>query len=119
ELAVAVHRGPFSDLDKTYGALGGLVAERAIGVDGPIRENYLVTSYDTADEARHQAEVCWPVFLTPARRSRLTSLRTRSPSTAATRPGSPSSGPPFSASRSAAIPRRSSPRSNAVTPHPA
>ena len=70
ELAVAVHRGPFSDLDKTYGALGGLVAERAIGVDGPIRENYLVTSYDTADEARHQAEVCWPVFLTTARSSR-------------------------------------------------
>ena len=70
ELAVAVHRGPFSDLDQTYGALGGLVAERAIGVDGPIRENYLVTSYDTADEARHQAEVCWPVFLTTARSSR-------------------------------------------------
>jgi len=70
ELAVAVHRGPFSDLDKTYGTLGGFVAERAIGVDGPIRENYLVTPYDTADEARHQAEVCWPVFLTTARSSR-------------------------------------------------
>src|SRR5262249_1950676 len=69
ELAVAVHRGPFNDLDKTYGALGGFVAERAIGVDGPIRENYLVPPYGTADEARHQTEVCWPVFLTAARSS--------------------------------------------------
>jgi len=70
ELAVAVHRGPFSDLDTTYAALGGLVAERAIGDHGPIRENYPVTAYDTADEARHQAEVCWPIFLTTARSSR-------------------------------------------------
>lgn len=64
ELAVAVHRGPYDDLDTTYGALGAFVAERAIGVDGPIRENYLVSPYDTPDEARHITEVCWPVFLT-------------------------------------------------------
>lgn len=64
ELAVAVHRGPYDDLDTTYGALGTFVAERAIGVDGPIRENYLVSPYDTPDEARHITEVCWPVFLT-------------------------------------------------------
>jgi DNA-binding transcriptional MerR regulator len=67
ELAVAVHQGPFGDLDKTYGALGTFVAERAIGLDGPIRENYLVSPYDTADEVRHQAEVCWPVFRTTTR----------------------------------------------------
>ena len=69
ELAVTVHHGPFSDLDKTYGALGTFVAQRAIGVDGPIRENYLVGASDTDDEARHRTEVCWPVFLTTTRSS--------------------------------------------------
>ena len=64
ELAVAVHRGTLADLDLTYGALGTYVAEREIGVDGPIREHYLVTAFDTDDESRHVTEVCWPVFQT-------------------------------------------------------
>ena len=33
EVAVATHRGPFSDLDRTYGALGTWVAERSMGVE--------------------------------------------------------------------------------------
>lgn len=49
--AVLVHEGPFTDLDQTYGALGTEVAERGIGVPGPIREHYF-------DD---HAEVCWPV----------------------------------------------------------
>jgi DNA-binding transcriptional MerR regulator len=53
EYAIAVHRGTFEDLDQTFAALGAAVAERAIGVNGPIRENYL-----TPD----RTEVCWPVF---------------------------------------------------------
>ena len=69
EFAVALHQGSFRDLDKTYGALGTLVSERAIGVDGPIRENYLVTADDTDDETQHRTEVCWPVFhITPGKR---------------------------------------------------
>lgn len=64
ELAIAVHHGSFSELDRTYGALGTYVAERDIGVDGPIREHYAVTATDTADEAQHRTEVCWPVFQT-------------------------------------------------------
>ncbi|HJP77345.1 MAG TPA: MerR family transcriptional regulator [Pseudonocardiaceae bacterium] len=64
ELAVTLHQGAFGELDKTYGALGTFVSERAIGVDGPIRENYLVTEADTPDESRHRIEVCWPVFRT-------------------------------------------------------
>jgi len=64
ELAVAVHRGSLADLDQTYGALGTYVAEREIGIDGPIRENYLVTGFDTDDESCHVTEVCWPVFHT-------------------------------------------------------
>ena len=67
ELAITVHRGAFSELDQTYGALGTFVAERELGVDGPIREHYLVTSIDTADESEHRTEVCWPVFHTTTR----------------------------------------------------
>ena len=51
-LAVMVHEGPFAELDRTYGALGTVVATRGIGAGGPIREHYL------ADDL---AEVCWPV----------------------------------------------------------
>jgi effector-binding domain-containing protein len=47
-----LHEGPFDDLDQTYGALGSVVHELGLGVDGPIREVYL------ADD---RAEVCWPV----------------------------------------------------------
>jgi DNA-binding transcriptional MerR regulator len=66
EAAVAVHQGAFSEIDRTYAALGEVVAERAIGVDGPIREYYLVSSADTDDEGKHRTEVCWPVFRTGA-----------------------------------------------------
>jgi DNA-binding transcriptional MerR regulator len=64
EVAVMVHEGAADDVDRTYGALGAVVAERAIGVDGPIREYYLVSSADTDDEREHRTEVCWPVFST-------------------------------------------------------
>jgi effector-binding domain-containing protein len=64
ELAVAVHRGPFAELDQTYAELGKYVTARAIGVDGPIREYYVVSYFDTADESRHVTDVCWPVFHT-------------------------------------------------------
>jgi len=67
ELAIAIHQGSFGELDQTYGALGTFVAERELGVDGPIREYYLVGSADTDDESRHRTEVGWPVFhTTPA-----------------------------------------------------
>ncbi|HXW43855.1 MAG TPA: MerR family transcriptional regulator [Streptosporangiaceae bacterium] len=64
ELAVTVHEGSFAELDRTYGALGTYVCEREIGVQGPIREHYLVTGADTPDESAHRTEVCWPVFHT-------------------------------------------------------
>lgn len=60
--AVTVHDGPFSDLDRTYGALGTWVLERAAGADGPIREYYLPTG-DEDDLLAHTTEVCWPVHL--------------------------------------------------------
>jgi DNA-binding transcriptional MerR regulator/effector-binding domain-containing protein len=64
DAAVAVHQGSLADADRTYAALGTVIAERAIGVDGPIREYYTVGFTDTEDEARHRTEVCWPVFRT-------------------------------------------------------
>ena len=65
DLAVMVHYGPFSDIDRTYGALGTIVAERAIGIDGPIREHYLVTDADTQDVSQQRTEVCWPISQQP------------------------------------------------------
>jgi effector-binding domain-containing protein len=50
--AVMVHDGPFADLDRTYGALGTVVASRGVGRPGPIREHYVT------DE---RTEVCWPI----------------------------------------------------------
>ena len=68
DLAIAVHHGPFAELDRTYAAVGTHVAEGELGVDGPIREYYLVTATDTPDEAQHRTEVCWPIFRTIERR---------------------------------------------------
>jgi DNA-binding transcriptional MerR regulator len=64
ELAITVHNGAISELDRTYGALGTFVAEREIGVQGPIREHYVVTSHEPSTEPVHHTEVCWPVFHT-------------------------------------------------------
>ncbi|HVT20485.1 MAG TPA: MerR family transcriptional regulator [Mycobacteriales bacterium] len=58
--AVAVHDGPFGDLDRTYGALGTWVLDRAAGAPGPIREYYLPTG-DPDDLLAHTTEVCWPL----------------------------------------------------------
>ncbi|HVV77549.1 MAG TPA: MerR family transcriptional regulator [Mycobacteriales bacterium] len=59
--AVAVHDGPFGDLDRTYGALGTWVLDRAAGAPGPIREYYLPTG-DPDDLLAHTTEVCWPLL---------------------------------------------------------
>jgi DNA-binding transcriptional MerR regulator len=64
DAAVAVHEGGTDDVDRTYAALGTEVAERSIGVDGPIREYYLISALDTDDDAKHRTEICWPVFRT-------------------------------------------------------
>jgi DNA-binding transcriptional MerR regulator len=55
EYAVAVHAGPLEEVDRTYAALGAVVAGRAIGVRGSLRENYLSDG---------RIEICWPVFQT-------------------------------------------------------
>src|SRR6267142_1375216 len=42
ELATVVHAGSYRDFDLAYGALATHVTQHAIGVDGPIREYFLV-----------------------------------------------------------------------------
>jgi DNA-binding transcriptional MerR regulator len=64
ELATIVHAGFHIDVDRSYGALATYVSDRAIGVDGPIRERYLVGPLDTADEDAWRTEIGWPIFHT-------------------------------------------------------
>jgi effector-binding domain-containing protein len=66
ELAVITHSGPSADVDRAYAALATYVARRALAVDGPIREYYLVGQHDTADTTQWLTEIGWPVFQTAA-----------------------------------------------------
>ncbi|MGW4371678.1 MerR family transcriptional regulator [Nocardia takedensis] len=59
--AVAVHRGGFDGIDRTYGALGGHVAEHDTALPAPIREIYRVSPAEAADPADYVTEICWPI----------------------------------------------------------
>lgn len=65
-MAVAVHHGPLRELDRTYAALGSFVAEQGLAsrTRSAIRENYLLSRFDTNDEHGLVTEVCWPVLST-------------------------------------------------------
>jgi DNA-binding transcriptional MerR regulator len=64
ELATTVHPGSHGEIDRAYGALGAYVTEHALGVDGPIREYYLVGRTDTSDQEEWRTEIGWPIFQT-------------------------------------------------------
>ena len=57
---------PLRELDRTYAALGSFVAEQGLAshTRTAIRENYLVSRFDTDDERGLVTEVCWPVLST-------------------------------------------------------
>ncbi len=59
--AGALHEGPCSELDLTYGHLGRHVLGLGTGGPGPVREHYVVSGADTADPRALRTEVCWPV----------------------------------------------------------
>jgi DNA-binding transcriptional MerR regulator/effector-binding domain-containing protein len=63
--AVALHHGPFDELDRAYGALGSHVAEFCEIAPGPVRELYVVGPGDTTDQNTYQTEICWPIQRTP------------------------------------------------------
>ncbi|MCU1365931.1 MAG: transcriptional regulator, MerR family [Ilumatobacteraceae bacterium] len=62
DLAIITHRGSHRDADLAYGALATHVAEDAIGVEGAIREHYLVGQAETDDPTQWITEICWPIF---------------------------------------------------------
>jgi effector-binding domain-containing protein len=62
ELATITHVGPHDSIDRAYGALATYVSERALGVEGPLRERYLVGLHDTQDQSGWQTEIGWPIF---------------------------------------------------------
>jgi effector-binding domain-containing protein len=66
ELATTIHAGSHADIDRSYGALATYVAEHALGIDGPIREYYVVDSFTTDDESRWRTTIGWPIFATLA-----------------------------------------------------
>jgi DNA-binding transcriptional MerR regulator/effector-binding domain-containing protein len=64
EIAALVHKGSYSNVDMTYGALATYVARHALPMEGPIREYYLCGPQDTADETAWRTEIGWPIFHT-------------------------------------------------------
>jgi DNA-binding transcriptional MerR regulator len=66
ELATTTHIGPHAGIDRAYGALANYVAERALGVEGEIREYYLVDHHTTNDSSQWRTQIGWPIFRTAA-----------------------------------------------------
>jgi effector-binding domain-containing protein len=64
EVAITVHTGSHTDIDRAYGSLATHVAQHALAVDGPIREYYLVGQDDTPDQTAWRTEIGWPIFHT-------------------------------------------------------
>jgi DNA-binding transcriptional MerR regulator/effector-binding domain-containing protein len=64
ELAVIVHPGTHQGIDRAYGSLADYVTRHALAVDGPIREYYVVSRQETADESEWRTEIGWPIFQT-------------------------------------------------------
>jgi DNA-binding transcriptional MerR regulator len=64
ELATVVHEGAHSEIDRAYGALATYVTRHALGVDGPLREYYLIGPAETEDQTQWRTEIGWPIFRT-------------------------------------------------------
>jgi DNA-binding transcriptional MerR regulator len=61
DVLVAVHHGPYADLDRTYAVVGAAANELGLAGDGAIRERYVVGPDATDDPHRLRTEVCWPI----------------------------------------------------------
>lgn len=58
---VTVHSGAYSELDRTYGALGSHIARHETALPEPIREVYLIGPAHTHNPDDFRTEVCWPI----------------------------------------------------------
>jgi effector-binding domain-containing protein len=47
-----------------YGSLASYVTEHALGIEGPIREYYVIGPNETHDESEWRTEIGWPIFHT-------------------------------------------------------
>ncbi|NEW42615.1 MerR family transcriptional regulator [Nocardia cyriacigeorgica] len=61
DFAITTHDGPYSDIDRAYGALGSHVAEHDLALPEPIRELYLISPDEVGDPAGYRTELCWPI----------------------------------------------------------
>jgi DNA-binding transcriptional MerR regulator/effector-binding domain-containing protein len=61
DVAVMVHRGPYSSLDSCFRRLGAWVAFHAVPAGQPVRELYLRSGVDLEDYS--VTEVLWPVIV--------------------------------------------------------
>lgn len=73
ELAVTTHTGAHNDVDLAYGSLAAYVTDHALGVEGPIREYYVIGPHETTDENHWRTEIGWPIFHTGQTGNRATS----------------------------------------------
>jgi DNA-binding transcriptional MerR regulator len=64
ELATIVHEGSHANIDLAYGSLATYVTRHTLGMDGPLREYYLVGPQDTPDASAWRTEIGWPIFRT-------------------------------------------------------
>jgi DNA-binding transcriptional MerR regulator len=65
ELALTVHNGSHTaEVDRAYGALAAYVTDHALGVEGPIREYYVIGPHESSDESQWRTEIGWPIFHT-------------------------------------------------------
>jgi DNA-binding transcriptional MerR regulator len=64
ELVSVTHQGPLDGIDLAYGAIAAHVARHELGVDGPIREYYIVAKTDTPDSSAWRTEIGLPIFST-------------------------------------------------------
>jgi effector-binding domain-containing protein len=63
ELALTTYLGPHNgEIDRAYGSLGAYVTERALAVEGPIREYYVIGPHETIDEDQWYTDIGWPIF---------------------------------------------------------
>jgi DNA-binding transcriptional MerR regulator len=69
ELAIIEHVGGPVDIDRAYGSLAAYVTRHALGVEGPLREHYVIDREDTPDQSRWRTQIGWPIFRTDAPRS--------------------------------------------------
>lgn len=59
--AVLEHRGPHAGLPAVFEPLHGWILEHELDPGAPVREIYVTSPADTADESAYVTRICWPL----------------------------------------------------------